>query len=177
MPSHDPAQRPADDAAAVRAHEVRLGHLRGWRYIPLNGKIPIQSDWTNAAPATLDQQLRFADLGNIGLRTGTVTGVVVIDDDTQDQHAADKVEDDPAIDLHLVVGAALDRGRRRGVVVIVAVTRVVVVVVVPGVVVGVGSAGHVVLAPSGGRVPAIDPVEFGIGPVLARRASCGRPGS
>lgn len=61
--------------------EVAAAHERGWRFTPLAGKIPKLPGWASAPPATLDETLAWLPC-NIGLRTGSVSGVVVIDDDT-----------------------------------------------------------------------------------------------
>ena len=60
---------------------VRIGHGRGWSFTPLAGKRPILKAWQNAPRETLDQALAWAAQGNVGLRTGRISGVVVIDVD------------------------------------------------------------------------------------------------
>jgi hypothetical protein len=63
-----------------RKLEAALGKgIRQW-LTPLNGKIPIQESWQKAPPATEDKLKRIAALGvNFGLRTGAVSGILVVD--------------------------------------------------------------------------------------------------
>lgn len=70
-------------AAAPRSlvDEVKAGHARGWRFTPLHGKKPYLLDWQKREPANLKTTLAYARKGNVGLRTGKVSGVVVIDCD------------------------------------------------------------------------------------------------
>lgn len=66
----------------LRLSEAHRAHARGWKLTPLDGKRPIKRGWQREeAPSqkTLDA---WARRGNLGLRTGRASGVVVIDDDT-----------------------------------------------------------------------------------------------
>ncbi len=61
--------------------EVIKGHERGWSFTPLNGKVPLNRGWQAAARESLDEASQWAASGNVGLRTGSASGVVVIDVD------------------------------------------------------------------------------------------------
>lgn len=65
----------------ARELECAAGVARGWAYIPLAGKIPRLLEWTTRPPAELEQVLEWARTGNVGLRTGTVSGIIVVDED------------------------------------------------------------------------------------------------
>ncbi len=60
---------------------VRTGHLIGWSFTPLVGKKPVLKGWQSAPRETLQQALEWASRGNVGLRTGRISSVVVIDAD------------------------------------------------------------------------------------------------
>jgi putative DNA primase/helicase len=51
----------------------------GWAFTPLNGKVPLRKGWQTENPLSVEK-LRQHD-GNLGLRTGEVSGMVVIDFD------------------------------------------------------------------------------------------------
>lgn len=76
----------ADDRSTTdhRREEVRAAHARGWAFCRLNGKAPIDSGWQRAERASVGQTDRWAQAGNVGLRTGSISGIAVIDDDTED---------------------------------------------------------------------------------------------
>ncbi len=63
------------------AANIRYGYSQGWSFTPLDGKRPIRKRWQSAPRETLDEALGWAAEGNVGLRTGTVSGIVVIDVD------------------------------------------------------------------------------------------------
>jgi hypothetical protein len=67
-----------------RVSEIRKGHARGWDFIPIKGKVPKLKEWSKRPRADLAMCETWARDGNIGLRTGQISGVVVIDDDTPD---------------------------------------------------------------------------------------------
>jgi len=69
----------ADELTAVRLHEARAAHERGWLLVPLNGKIPMQAGWQTAPAPTLQQVEAWAAEGNVGVRTGRGSGVIVVD--------------------------------------------------------------------------------------------------
>lgn len=62
--------------------EITKGIARGWVFTPLNGKIPVLKGWTKKPKPSLSDVIGWVDAGhNIGLRTGSISGVVVIDAD------------------------------------------------------------------------------------------------
>jgi hypothetical protein len=63
------------------AENVRRGYGLGWSFTPLAGKKPILPEWQKRPRETLDEALVWAAQGNVGLRTGQASGVVVIDVD------------------------------------------------------------------------------------------------
>ncbi len=67
---------------ADRIHQAVLAHERGWLLTPLRGKRPIMDQWQKAGRPTLQQVTKWARRGNLGLRTGSVSRVIVIDVDT-----------------------------------------------------------------------------------------------
>ena len=74
----------ASNARAARVAAVRDGYDRGWSYTPLSGKRPTLRAWQSAPRPSLDQCVQWAAAGNVGLRCGPASGVVVIDIDTTD---------------------------------------------------------------------------------------------
>lgn len=78
----------AEDARQLRIEEARGAHARGWVLTPLRGKRPILSGWTTAPEPSPELVEEWALSGNLGLRTGRVSGIVAIDDDTLDGDAA-----------------------------------------------------------------------------------------
>src|SRR5690606_14519687 len=62
-------------------HPVLLGLIRGWCFTPLRGKRPVTKGWTTAPRPTPRQVFRWTAEGNLGLRTGSASGVVVLDVD------------------------------------------------------------------------------------------------
>jgi hypothetical protein len=58
---------------------VCLGYGLGWSFTPLAGKRPILKGWQHRPRETLEQALAWAAQGNLGLRTGRTSGLVVID--------------------------------------------------------------------------------------------------
>ncbi len=65
-----------------RLQETMAGFERGWAYTPLHGKAPILDDWQKIPPSPRHWIDSWSKKGNVGLRTGQVSGVVVIDIDT-----------------------------------------------------------------------------------------------
>ena len=57
--------------------------------MPVNGKKPAGKAWQKQPPPSSEQVEEWARAGNVGLRTGTVSGGICIDDDTPDQSAAE----------------------------------------------------------------------------------------
>ncbi len=73
---------------AYRLAEARKAHARGLVLMRVNGKVPIGKAWQKQPPPTLASVEEWARAGNLGLRTGSTSGVICIDDDTEDQSAA-----------------------------------------------------------------------------------------
>ncbi|OQB85182.1 MAG: hypothetical protein BWX88_02021 [Planctomycetes bacterium ADurb.Bin126] len=63
------------------ATNVRYGYSQGWSFTPLDGKRPVSKGWQAAPRESLEEALAWADQGNVGLRTGRASGIVVIDVD------------------------------------------------------------------------------------------------
>ncbi len=63
------------------AEYIELGHKLGWSFTPLNGKVPTLKKWQDRDRETLEQALAWAAKGNVGIRTGSNSGIVVIDVD------------------------------------------------------------------------------------------------
>jgi putative DNA primase/helicase len=61
------------------AANIELGYALGWSFLPLRGKIPTQPGWQKRDRETLAEVLSWQ--GNVGLRTGKSSGVIVIDVD------------------------------------------------------------------------------------------------
>lgn len=60
---------------------ITLGYEMGFAFTPLNGKRPTLPAWQHRARCTLAEALNWSKRGNIGLRTGRISGIVVIDID------------------------------------------------------------------------------------------------
>lgn len=73
------------DALAYRLDAVGRGFLHGLAFIPLHGKRPTLPGWNSGDKPDCDTVFRWARAGNIGVRTGRVSGIVAIDAD----HGAD----------------------------------------------------------------------------------------
>lgn len=63
--------------------EVRAGWHRGWRFTPVRNKRPQRTAWQKEEPADLETTLRWASEGDVGIRTGLVSGVVIVDVDSE----------------------------------------------------------------------------------------------
>ena len=73
-----------DDDANIRQNRVEQAlkaHARGWALTPLRGKGAFRKGWQEEPPPSEEQTLAWARVGNVGLRTGAVSGVTVLDDD------------------------------------------------------------------------------------------------
>jgi hypothetical protein len=83
----DPQESP-QPSFAERIEEARRAIERKWALIPLTGKVPRNKGWQKSRAATLRQVETWIRQGhNVGLRTGQISGVVVLDDDTMDGSA------------------------------------------------------------------------------------------
>lgn len=65
------------------AANVRAGYALGWSFTPLRGKIPRRTGWVTRPRETLDDALQWGVEGNVGLRCGKASGVIVIDSDAE----------------------------------------------------------------------------------------------
>lgn len=82
----------APSAPSIRDYriaEVRKGLDRRWVFTPLNGKIPLNKEWTAEPAPAPGTVFGWATSGNIGLRTGSISGVTVLDDDSEDGSASE----------------------------------------------------------------------------------------
>jgi putative DNA primase/helicase len=78
-------------------------HL-GWSFTPLEGKRPTLTRWQSRERESIEQALEWAAAGNVGLRTGQASGIVVIDVDPGGSVAE--------LDLPRTVTAETGRGGR-----------------------------------------------------------------
>ena len=69
------------DPIETRVAESLAAHRRRWVLTPLTGKKPIMKDWTTGPAPTEEEVVAWARKSNVGLRTGRVSGVVVVDVD------------------------------------------------------------------------------------------------
>ena len=65
------------------ARNVEYCHKMGWSFTPLTGKRPKLKNWQGRPRETLEEALAWPAEGNVGLRTGQASGVIVIDADLQ----------------------------------------------------------------------------------------------
>lgn len=67
---------------ATKEDIIRGYITRGWSLVPLNGKKPTLTDWTNLPKTTEAEAESYGRNGNnIGIRTGAISGIAVIDID------------------------------------------------------------------------------------------------
>ena len=81
-----------DETPGYRVRETIRACRRGWSITPLNGKVPVLPGWQNAPRPTIAQAVAWTRAGNIGLRTGRISGLVVIDLDTAKGADRDRLE-------------------------------------------------------------------------------------
>ena len=84
-------------------HEVELGIKRGWRFTPLNGKRPIKPAWQETDVDVAEILAHAGSGGNVGLRTGQPSGIVVVDCDDGAPSPKELVLCQPLIDGYLMV--------------------------------------------------------------------------
>ena len=66
----------------VRVAAVQQGWDLGWSYIQLKGKRPTEKNWSSRSRESRELAVKWAEAGNIGIRTGSNSdGLVVIDVD------------------------------------------------------------------------------------------------
>ena len=62
--------------------EAALSYVeRGWNLVPLNGKVPKLKGWPELPPTTEAVAIDYSKQGNIGIRTGKISNLAVIDVD------------------------------------------------------------------------------------------------
>ena len=71
----------AASVSSPLVQNVRYGYDLGWSFTPLVGKRPTLKGWQDRPRETLEEALAWAAKGNVGLRTGRISGVVAIDVD------------------------------------------------------------------------------------------------
>jgi hypothetical protein len=76
------------DSTESRVAEAVKAHARGWKHTPARGKRPFLKEWQLQPDPSLEDVQRWARAGNLGIRTGRVSDLCVIDDDTADGSAA-----------------------------------------------------------------------------------------
>jgi len=102
----DPSDRPTP-SCDPRIEEPRRALARNWALIPLDGKIPKHKGWQKRPAANLSTVYGWVRKGhNLGLRTGKVSGVIVIDDDSPDGSAS------TALNLPKTVSVITGSGKR-----------------------------------------------------------------
>ena len=57
------------------------GHAAGWSFVPLNGKAPIMRGWQSASRESSETLAAWVARGNVGIRTGPSSGIIIIDQD------------------------------------------------------------------------------------------------
>lgn len=64
----------------TRITATEQGWDLGFSYVPLNGKRPVQKNWTDRDREDKDQAIAWATKGNVGIRTGKCSGFLVVVD-------------------------------------------------------------------------------------------------
>jgi len=68
----------------TRLQAVRLADCLDWKVTPLTGKAPRLAKWQALPKPSIEEAVRWAREGNIGVRTGSASGIVVLDVDSLD---------------------------------------------------------------------------------------------
>ena len=85
-----PCAPTAGVSARLRRAIAEVALSLGWALTPLRGKRPLLQGWQERASSTNEEVNAWIDEGhNLGLRTGSVSGILVLDDDTGTQAGAD----------------------------------------------------------------------------------------
>lgn len=71
----------ASSPDSLLAANIRYGHSVGWSFTPLAGKRPTLKGWQDRPHEALEDALAWAAKGNVGLRTGRISGTIIIDVD------------------------------------------------------------------------------------------------
>ncbi len=71
----------SDDATARRVELALAAHARGWALTPLRGKEAYLNGWQKRPPPTREDVVAWATAGNLGIRTGPISGVLIVDVD------------------------------------------------------------------------------------------------
>lgn len=106
LPGHASAPVTIVHNADAMLREVRAAHARGWAMTPVIGKAPFLTGWNSGAPLPIAKVERYAAKKNIAMRCGRASGVLVLDDDSSEQGAAD------LLSLPSTVTVVTGRGRR-----------------------------------------------------------------
>jgi putative DNA primase/helicase len=69
------------DATSRRVELALAAHARGWAVTPLHGTEAYLPGWPKRPPPTRDDVVAWATAGNVGIRTGRVSGVLIVDVD------------------------------------------------------------------------------------------------
>ena len=98
---------PNDAPVPNRIEEARRALDRKWALAKLTGKKPVHKGWTTRPTDSLSTVTGWLKKGhNVGLRTGKVSGVVVVDDDSPDGAAG------KALNLPKTVAVITGSGKR-----------------------------------------------------------------
>ena len=69
------------DATSRRVELALAAHARGWVLTPLHGKEAYLNGWQKRPAPSREDVVAWATAGNVGVRTGRVSGVVIVDVD------------------------------------------------------------------------------------------------
>ena len=92
-----PVPNPQCDPVGYRLYWVRRCMQLGWCFLPLDGKKPFQHGWQAAPRPSLDACLNWARSRNVGLRTGSASGIFVIDLDGRPRRDLAYLPDTPTV--------------------------------------------------------------------------------
>jgi len=71
----------SNDVTARRVELALAAHARGWVLTPLHGKEAYLPGWQKRPPPSRDDVEAWATAGNVGVRTGRVSGILIVDVD------------------------------------------------------------------------------------------------
>jgi hypothetical protein len=78
---HAGGKRPNDERVQIRIDEALAAHGRDWRLTAMRGKRPILKGWPSRPAPSPGALEGWARQGNVGLRTGAASGIIVADND------------------------------------------------------------------------------------------------